>query len=146
MKNFICGCCGQEFYSEYYTGGYIDHTNLCRNRHVYKFRLKDGYIRKDDEDKSEEHNHKLMIEDVVESITYEGNRTRSKDDILKRLACFKSWDEFTNVEKIEVEQMALSLIEWKEKTINKLENILNSLTYEEIKELETLQFNLYPKK
>ena len=72
MKKTImtCDCCGKEFYSEYYTGGYIDHTNLSNNFDVL-FRC--GAKR------------------IISEICKHGNSLRDADDVKIRLNCFHEY-------------------------------------------------------
>ena len=64
-----CDCCGKEFYTEYWTGGYIDHcVNFLGNMKVCINR---------------------GVNDVFRAICFDGNKRRRVDDVKTRLECFK---------------------------------------------------------
>ena len=67
-----CDKCGKEFYTRYYSGGYIDH--------VMNF-----------SDHSENISN-FPVNRIVREICWAGNEIRSQYDIRERLNCFKSWN------------------------------------------------------
>ncbi len=140
MVKFICDCCGKEFYSEHWTGGYIDHMNMVNNRRIYKSRFKSNWYNEIDEV-----NYKKMIEDVVNEICYCGNDPREEYDVKSRLECFMLWDDFSENEKTEVKTMVETLIFARDQAYKKLEKYLKSLTNTELNVLEGIQLNLYYK-
>jgi hypothetical protein len=142
MKNFICDCCGQEFFSEYWIGGYIDHTNLCNNRKVFKSRFENGRYK---DSFNSDNSYNLMIKDIVHELCYHGNDKRDEFDIRKRLMCFKTWDEYDNQLKIDVETSANLLINERNLAYKKIETFLKSLSNIELNMLESMQLNLYYK-
>jgi hypothetical protein len=70
-----CPCCGKEFVSEYWGGGYIDHvTNFVGNRDVF--------VRKND-----------PVE-MASEIIFDGNNLRELSTIKDFLKCFMTWNCF----------------------------------------------------
>lgn len=75
-----CDCCGKEFYSEYWTGGYIDHyMNFVGN-------LK-SYISKG-------------TNYVYREICFNENKRRRVTDVQERLNCFKIYCEKTELSDV----------------------------------------------
>lgn len=80
MIKYICDVCGTEFNREHYTGGYIDHINLARNRYFYEDNL----------------------DELVEEVVFEGDSLRSKYDVDKRLNCVMHWNNLSDSAKEQV--------------------------------------------
>lgn len=99
ITRMYCENCGKEFYTEYWQGGYIDHTNMTRNFEIYLHR---------------------GIESIVEEITQDGNDYRELKDIDDRLKCFLIWLERKEVSKEMIEEI-------KEKVAEKKKYIENLL-------------------
>lgn len=88
INKMICEYCGKEFYTEYYTGGYIDHyINFAQH--------KDGFG---------DVNHD------VREICYDGNNLRDYDDIRDRLDCYLKWDNISDNVKQKVQEKCKFLI------------------------------------
>ena len=103
----ICEYCGKEFYSEYYTGGYIDHyTNF--SSHKSRFG-------KD-------------IEHDVREICYFGNDLRKDNDIQERLECYLKWDNVPDNMKIAVKEKCDFLINKIKSAQKKAESIVKGMT------------------
>lgn len=84
-----CNCCGEEFFTEYYAGGYIDH---CMN-------FSDQFDRVIKQEENE----------ICEEIYYDGITIRETIDIKKRRNCFKKFCEHTNnIQKFERVDVLLS--------------------------------------
>ncbi len=82
MKQTIlkCDCCGKEFYTEYYKGGYIDHfKNFVGNMPIT---IKNGQ------------------NDIFREICYAGNSLRQDYDIKERLNCFEKYCQKTSNENL----------------------------------------------
>ena len=80
MIKYICDVCGTEFNREHYTGGYIDHINLARNRYFYEDNL----------------------DELVEEVVFDDDSLRSKSDVEKRLNCVMHWDNLSDSVKEQV--------------------------------------------
>lgn len=102
-----CDCCGKTFYSEYWTGGYIDHTNLTRNLPIM--------VKRD-------------IDDIVKGLCKKGNELRRKDDIIIRLNCFEAYCTKNGLTDLipNVKEKVLSFIE-KLKELDKLHDEIKDL-------------------
>lgn len=98
-----CENCGKEFYTEYWQGGYIDHTNMTNN---FEISLHRG------------------TEDIVEEIIRNRNDYRELEDIDDRLKCFLIWLEKKKVSKEMLEEI-------KEKVAEKKKYIENLLQIRE---------------
>lgn len=107
ITRMYCENCGKEFYTEYWQGGYIDHTNMTYN---FEVSLHCG------------------TERIVEEITQDGNDYRELEDIDDRLKCFLIWLEKKKVSKEMLEEI-------KEKVAEKKKYIENLLqTRQEIQD------------
>lgn len=80
MIKYICDVCGAEFDREHYTGGYIDHMNLAKNRHYY-----------DDN-----------LDELIDEVVCDDDSLRSKSDVKKRLNCVMHWDNLSDSVKEQV--------------------------------------------
>ena len=80
MIKYICDVCGAEFNREHYTGGYIDHMNLARNRYFYEENL----------------------DELIEEVVFDGDSLRSKSDVETRLNCVMHWDNLSDSVKEQV--------------------------------------------
>jgi len=100
ITRMYCENCGKEFYSEYYEGGYIDHTNMTHN---FEISLHRG------------------IGDIVEEITQDGNDYRELEDIDDRLKCFLIWLEKKKVSKEMLEEIKEKVAEKKKYVENLLQ-------------------------
>ena len=74
MIKYICDVCGAEFDTEHYTGGYIDHMKLARNRYFYEDNL----------------------DELIEEVVFDDDSLRSKSDVEKRLNCVMHWDNLSD--------------------------------------------------
>lgn len=108
MIKYICDVCGATFDNEHYTGGYIDHMNLAKNRHYYDDNLNE------------------LIEDVV----FDDSSLRSKSDVDKRLNCVMHWDNLPDSVKEQVKMKVDVLYSEhstiKDKAYNDAKNIAKS--------------------
>lgn len=87
-----CDCCGKEFYSEYYEGGYIDHVeNFVGNRHVYVYRND--------------------VKDMAREIIFHGNDLRQTIYIKEFLKCFMTWDCFSEEFKNNVKDIVIAMLD-----------------------------------
>jgi hypothetical protein len=77
LIKYICDVCGAEFDTEYYTGGYIDHMNLAKNRHYYESNL----------------------DELIDEVVFDGGSLRHKSDVDKRLNCVMHWDNLSDSTK-----------------------------------------------
>ena len=80
MIKYICDICGAQFSTEHYTGGYIDHINLANNRYYYEENL----------------------DELIESVVFDGDSLRSKSDVNKRLDCVMHWVNLSDSDKEQV--------------------------------------------
>ncbi len=86
----ICDCCGKEFYSDYWAGGYIDHVvNFSNRRYAYS-------------DKTPR--------DIARNIIFSGNNLRSIEDIVIRLDCFMTWRTVSDETKTEVKRIVDEMV------------------------------------
>lgn len=92
MKYFKCDVCGAQFDEEFWEGGYIDHTNLTNNRHLFT------------EDNEEELLDEIMKKDDSEDL-------REKDDILCRLGCVMHWEHLSEDFKNKIKEQVDKIIE-----------------------------------
>lgn len=92
VTRMYCENCGKEFYTEYWQGGYIDHTNMTSNFKVY---LKRG------------------VKSIIEEITKDGNDYRELDDIECRLNCFLIWLKKKEVSKEMIQEIKEKVAEKK---------------------------------
>lgn len=92
ITRMYCENCGKEFYSEYYKGGYIDHTNMTSNFEIYLCR---------------------GVESIVEEITQGENDYRELEDIDDRLKCFLIWLKKKKVSKEMLEEIKEKVAEKK---------------------------------
>ena len=69
MIKMICDCCGKEFHTEYWEGGYIDHVTNFSSRF-------EGYAKRED-----------SIDRLSHDIVFSGNDIRSSYDMMDRLEC-----------------------------------------------------------
>ena len=114
INEMICEHCGKKFYSEYYTGGYIDHyVNFSSHKNSYG---------KD-------------IERDIEAICFNGNDIRDDDDIQERLSCYLKWDNISDETKTEVKDKCEFLIDKIQKAKENARNIVNNMTMLERKYL-----------
>ena len=91
IRRMICECCGKEFYTEYWEGGYIDHVqNFVGNRNVYV--------------------HRNDIEDMAREIVFDGNNLRDPKYIKEFLKCFMTWDCFPEDFKHSVKRIVDAMI------------------------------------
>lgn len=88
MIKYICDVCGAEFDIEHYTGGYIDHMNLARNRHLY-----------------DENN----LDELIEEVVFDDDSLRSESDVKKRLNCVMHWDNLSDSVKEQVKMKVNAL-------------------------------------
>ena len=95
-----CDICGEEFFSEYYEGGYIDHTNFTRNLH---FTVKNGE------------------DDIVYEICYNGNEIRKHSSRKSRLNCFCKYCEKNNIK--ELKEKVISQVKEFDEKIKQLDEI-----------------------
>lgn len=85
-----CDKCGKEFYTKYYSGGYIDHVmNFSDNSETIS---------------------NYPVNRIVREICWAGNEIRSQYDIRERLNCFKSWNIQDKNKADEVVEMCEKLI------------------------------------
>ena len=129
IKRMICQCCGKEFYSEYWEGGYIDHVvNFVGNRNVYV--------------------HKIDIEETAREIVFDGNNIRDLQHIKEFLKCFMTWDCFPEDFKNSVKQIVdamISKIGKAKKQVKKLEETTSPLVLAMLKEedIDEAYFDLF---
>ena len=90
INEMIFEHCGKKFYSEYYTGGYIDHYENFSSR-------KNSYGKD--------------VERDIEAICFDGNDIRDNDDIQERLSCYLKWDNISDETKTEVKDKCEFLID-----------------------------------
>lgn len=113
-----CDCCGKEFVTEYYEGGYIDHVeNFVGNMRVRKSRNDVG--------------------DMADAILFDGNDIRSTWCIREFLNCFKTWDCFDDKFKGKVEKIVepmLKTIESAKAEADHIEKTTNPLVLAIIRE------------
>lgn len=111
----ICDCCGKEFYSEYYAGGYIDH--------YYNF----ARIRKS--------LGKNLIEDF-HGICYDrGGKVRHEDDIKSRFECYLQWENVPDDMKKQMGEMIHEALDDITKAREKAQKIVGECTILEKKYL-----------
>lgn len=102
-----CECCGKEFYSEYWEGGYIDHVvNFVGNRNVY-------VLRND-------------VQDMASTIIFSGNDLRQVCYIEQFLECFMTWDCFSDDFKNKVKKIVDKMLEKLKAANEKAEKILET--------------------
>lgn len=102
MKETImrCDCCGKTFYSEYWTGGYIDH-------YINYARHFGSMIKRE--------------EDIFDAICTDGNKIRERIDVKCRLRCFEKYCEQSNAfEKFEKVKALVELHLTKQKNLDKI--------------------------
>ncbi|MBQ2886487.1 MAG: hypothetical protein IJE43_22435 [Alphaproteobacteria bacterium] len=114
INEMICEHCGKKFYSEYYTGGYIDHYENFSSR-------KNSYGKD--------------VERDIEAICFDGNDIRDNDDIQERLSCYLKWDNISDETKTEVKDKCEFLIDKIQKAKENARNIVNNMTMLERKYL-----------
>lgn len=103
MKETVmrCDCCGKIFYSEYWTGGYIDH-------YINYARHFDSMIKREEED-------------IFDAIYTDGNKIRERTDVKCRLRCFEKYCEQNNaVEKFEKVKALVELHLIRQKKLDKI--------------------------
>lgn len=121
QKILKCDCCGREFYTEYYTGGYIDHyENFARNFEKYN--------------------------NNIEKITYEicmtHNRLRDSHDIGSRLECVLLSKDIENTCKEQIKVNVHSVLDSIYQAEEKAKNIVTGLTMlERLKLIEAAEDN-----
>lgn len=115
MKYTIMKCpiCGKEFYSEYWTGGYIDHvTNFSENLLGYK--------------QTTMENTEENINKWADEIYYTGNEVRQKEDIECRLNCFLQADFIPEEIRKAVENEVRPDIGKREAVVDKFTEMVNN--------------------
>lgn len=101
-----CDCCGKEFYSKYWTGGYIDHVTNFSSRHR-------SYT-----DKSAER--------IARDIMFHGNSIRTVYDIVIRFNCFMTWRTVSDETKTEVKRIVDEMVKLLKDAEEKARVIKNS--------------------
>jgi hypothetical protein len=114
MRKMICDCCGKEFYSEYYEGGYIDHYENFASR-----------MDKWGKD----------IKSDIREICFHGNDLREKQDMLERFNCYKQCKTVSDEFKTEIDSRINSLLSIIENAKIKAKEISSGLTAMERKYL-----------
>ena len=81
-----CPCCGKEFFSKYWEGGYIDHvTNFVGNMDAYK--------------------NRDSVKDMAMEICFVGNDLRQSNVRRDFLKCFLTWKGFDQEFKAKVKRI-----------------------------------------
>ena len=115
-----CECCGKEFISKYWDGGYIDHVNnFVGNRDAFA--------------------NRNNIEDMASEIVFSGNNLRDIRVIDDFLKCFMTWDCFQEDFKNKVKKIVktmVSKIKNAEKQVKELEKSTSPIVLAMLKEEE----------
>lgn len=91
IKEYVCPCCGEKMYSQYYVDGWIDHVlNFYDHREYFE---------------------KAPVRVCMQKIALDGNSLRDVRSIKKRLNCFMMWDCISKETKQTVSFSVNSLIE-----------------------------------
>ena len=114
INRMVCEHCGKVFYSEYYTGGYIDHYE--------NFSSRKNSFGKD-------------IEHDVEKICFNGNDIRGDEDIQERLNCYLKWNNVSDEIKNVVKEKCEFLINKIQSAKENAKNIVKGMTMLERKYL-----------
>ena len=111
----ICDCCGEEFFSEYYRMGYIDHVvNFAQHFDSY---IVNAY----DEER------------IFREICFHGNSLRKPRDVYLRANCFKSYCSKTN--RMELFNRVMVLVNAHRSRIKQLYKIHNDI-YDVLKDVD----------